>query len=62
MGLRRERIGSSRAMIHDQDLPMFLWVEACNTTVYVQNKGPHKILGDKTPEEAFTRVKPEIRY
>jgi len=27
-------IGSSKAMIHDQDFPMFLWVEACNTTVY----------------------------
>lgn len=24
---------------------MFLWVEACNTIVYVQNKSPHRILG-----------------
>jgi transposase InsO family protein len=27
-----------KAMIHDQNLPMFLWAEASNTTVYVQNK------------------------
>jgi transposase InsO family protein len=29
----RSIIDSARAMIHDQDLPMFLWVEACNTRV-----------------------------
>jgi hypothetical protein len=58
----RSIIGSARAMIHDQDLPMFLWAEACNTTIYVQNKSPHRILGDKTPEEAFTGVKPEIGH
>jgi transposase InsO family protein len=28
-------IGSTRAMIHDQELSMFLWMKACNTTVYV---------------------------
>jgi hypothetical protein len=55
-------IGSAKAMIHDQDLPMFLWEEACNMTLYVQNKSPHKILGDKTPEETFTGVKPEIGH
>jgi transposase InsO family protein len=55
-------IGSTKAMIHDQDLPIFLWPDACNTIVYVQNMSPHKILGDKTPEEAFTGVKPEIGH
>jgi hypothetical protein len=49
-------------MIHDQDLPMFLWEEACNMTVYVQNRSPHKVLEDKTPEEAFFGVKPEIGH
>jgi hypothetical protein len=49
-------------MIHDQDLPMFLWVEACNTSVYIQNKCPHGILEDKTMEEAFTGVKPEVSH
>ena len=41
---------------------MFLLEEACNTTLYVQNKSPHRILGDKTPEEAFIGVKLEIRH
>jgi hypothetical protein len=49
-------------MIHDQDLPMFLWGEASSTTVYIQNRSPHRILGDKTPEEAFTSVKPEVSH
>jgi hypothetical protein len=58
----RSIIGVAKAMIHDQDLPMFLWAEACNTTVYIQNQCPHKILEDKTPEEAFTGVKPEVSH
>eukprot|EP00253_Pinus_taeda_P016236 PITA_16236 len=42
------------AMLHDQRLPKFLWAEAANTTVYVQNRCPHQALGSKTPEEMFT--------
>jgi hypothetical protein len=49
-------------MIHDQDFPMFLWVEACNTIVYIINWCPHNILEDKTPEEAFTGVKLEVSH
>lgn len=49
---------ATKAIIHDQDLPMFLWVEASSTTVYVQNRSPHQILGDTTPKEAFIGVKP----
>ena len=50
-------------MIHDQSLPMTLWAEACMTAIYVQNRSPHRILKNIiTPEEAFTKVKPEIRH
>jgi hypothetical protein len=41
---------------------MLLWAEACNTIVYVQNRSPHRILKDKTPEEAFAGVKPKIGH
>jgi transposase InsO family protein len=34
-------VGAARAMLHDQGLPLFLWDEACNTAVYLQNKSPH---------------------
>ena len=49
-------------MIHDQSLPMFLWAEASRTVVYVQNRCPHKIVKNMTPEEAFTKVKPEVGH
>lgn len=54
----RAIIGAAKAMIHDRDLPMFLWAEACSAIVYVQNKSPHRALGRMTLEEFFTRVKP----
>jgi hypothetical protein len=37
-------------------------VKACNAVVYVQNRSPHRILGDKTSKEEFIGVKPEIGY
>jgi hypothetical protein len=55
-------IGAVKAMLHDQDLPMFLWAEACNTTIYIQNRSPHRVLGSKTLEEAFIGRKPEIGH
>jgi hypothetical protein len=51
-----------KTMIHDQDLPMFLWAEATKTTVYVQNRLSHNELGFKTPEEMFSRKKPEVSH
>ena len=33
---------------------MHLWVEACNTVVYVKNRCPHRVLGMSTHEEDFT--------
>ena len=38
----------ARVMLHDQDLPMHLWVEAARTVVYVQNCTPHRVLENKT--------------
>ena len=36
----RSIVGATRVMLHHQSLPLHLWVEACNTTVYLQNKSP----------------------
>ena len=49
-------------MMHDLDLPSSIWAEAVGTTIYIQNKCPHFILGDKTPEEKFTSVKPALDH
>ena len=58
----RTIVGATRAMLHDQGLPMHLWAEACNTAVYVQNRCPHRVLGMSTPEEYFTSKKPDISH
>ena len=47
-------------MLHDQDLPMHLWAETARTTVYVQNRTPHRVLKNKTPKEVFFGKKPEV--
>jgi transposase InsO family protein len=51
-----------KAMIHDQDLSMYLWAEATRTAVYVQNKSPHKVLENITPEEVFSGKVSEVSH
>ena len=51
---------ATRAMLHDQDLSMHLWVEASRTVVYVQNHTPHSVLKNRTPGEVFSNKKPEV--
>ena len=42
-----------KSMIHDQDLPMYLWEEETRTTIYVHNRISHSALGNNSPEEMF---------
>ena len=51
-----------KAMIHDQDLPVYLWEEAGRKTTYVQNRISHIALGNKTPKEMFCEEKPEVSH
>jgi hypothetical protein len=51
-----------KAMIHDQELAMYLWAEAARTVVYVQNRSPHKVLENKTPDEVFSGEVPEVSH
>ena len=48
-------VGEARAILH-------LWYEACNTTMYIQNKRPHIALGKKTLEGVFTGKTPEVSH
>jgi transposase InsO family protein len=69
-GIRRELIvpynpqqnGVARAMLHDQGMPLFLRAEACYTAIYLQNRSPHRAVGDKTPKEAFSGKKPDVGH
>ena len=51
-----------KAMIHDQNLPMYMWAKAARTTIYVQNRISHNALGNKTPEEMFSGNKPKVSH
>jgi hypothetical protein len=53
---------ATKAMIHDQDLPMHLWAKVAWTIVYVQNISRCCVVGNKTPEEMFTGEKPEVSH
>ena len=55
-------IEATRAMLHDQGLPKFLWGDAANTIVYVQNRCPHQALDFKTPKEVFTSNKLDVSH
>jgi hypothetical protein len=58
----RSIIETTKAMIHDMDLLMCLWVEACNIDLYILNRCPHRILKDKTLEESFIGEKPYVSH
>ena len=55
-------VGAAKAMLFDQGLPLFLWVEAYKTAVYIQNRCHHIALGRKTPEEVFTSIRPDVSH
>ena len=55
-------VGAERAMLHDQGLPMHLWVEECKTVVFMQNRFPHRILDMSTPKEDFTGKKLDVSH
>ena len=53
---------SNSSTYNDQNLPMTLWEDASSTSIYVQNKSPHRVFGNKTPKEAFTGVNPNVSH
>ena len=58
----RTIIEATKLMIHDQNLPMIMWVKTSMTVVYVQNMNPHHILKNMNPKESFTGVKPKVGH
>lgn len=49
-------------MMFDQDFAISLWVETTRKIVCIQNHSPRSIRKDKTPEEAFTRINPDVSH
>ena len=53
---------AARAMLYNQGLPKFLWGEAADIVVYVQNRCPHSALDSKSPEEVFSDKIPDVSH
>ena len=49
----RSIINIGKSMIHGLELPTRLWAKACLRIIYILKSYPHKVLMDKTLEEAF---------
>jgi hypothetical protein len=42
----------ARCLLHEKNLPKNLWAEAANTTIFLLNRLPTRVLQKKTPFEA----------
>ncbi|WVZ02011.1 hypothetical protein V8G54_022817 [Vigna mungo] len=51
-----------RCMIKGKGLPKFIWCEAVATAIYILNRCPTKALSDSTPEEMWSKTKPDVRH
>ena len=58
----RTIVGATKAMLFDKGLPLFVWVEAYKTAIYIQNRCPHTTLGRKTHEEVFIGTMPDVSH
>ena len=55
-------VGAAKAMLFDQGLPLFLWVEAYRTAIYIRNMFPQTNFWRKKPEEVFTGTIPYVSH
>ena len=51
-----------RSMLKSKNMSKEFWAEAVECAVYVQNRCPHKKLGDQTPQEAWSGQKPTVSH
>ncbi|KAJ3676254.1 hypothetical protein LUZ60_003666 [Juncus effusus] len=51
-----------RSMLKSKDMPKEFWAEAVQCAVYVQNRCPHAMLGEKTPQETWSGQKPTVSH
>ncbi|GAU16794.1 hypothetical protein TSUD_200370 [Trifolium subterraneum] len=51
-----------RSMMAGKDIPKEFWPEAVNWAIYVLNRSPTNAIPDKTPEEAWSSIKPTVKH
>ena len=59
--LNRTIMEKVRAMLHDSNLPKFLWAEATAHAVYLKNRTWTRTIGETTPFEILHGYKPNIK-
>ena len=56
--LNRTLLEKVRAMLHDSQLPKFLWAEAAQHAIYLKNRTWTRTIGTTTPYELLTTINP----
>ena len=59
--MNRTLIETVRSMLADSQLPQKFWAEALSTAVYLRNRSPTRAVEGKTPFEAWTGQKPDVK-
>ncbi|CAL8130673.1 unnamed protein product [Prunus armeniaca] len=52
----------SKSMLHEREIPYFLWAEVVHIAMYILNRCPTKALNNVTPFEAYNGRKPGIAH
>ena len=52
----------ANCMIQSKGLSLQYWVEAINCANYIFNHTPTKVLQGITPEEAWSKIKPDVSH
>ena len=60
--MNRTLVESVRSMLADAKLPHKFWAESLSTAVYLRNRSPSVTVKGKTPFEAWTGQKPNVKH
>lgn len=51
-----------RSMLSEKKVPKTFWPEAVNWAMHILNRSPTLAVKDKTPEEAWSGIKPSVQH
>lgn len=60
--MNRTIVEKARTMLFGANLPKAYWAEAVAAATYLINRSPAKGLDEKTPEEMWTGLKPNLSH